>query len=126
MGLAAPKKPHRMSTENITKFNEALSNDPSLRAKVEAIRTEVSGDLAQKMAALSAEAGTPITADEFLEGVSSQSSEALSDEALEEVSGGTWRPTAGNITMSIFTLGIGCAAVAATSAVKGGADYCQL
>lgn len=110
-----------MSTENIAKFYQTLSTNPDLRAKVEAIRTESAQQLAERVAALSVEAGTPVAAAEFL-----STSDELSDEALEGVAGGTWRPTAGNITMSIFTLGIGCAAVATVSAVKGSADSCQL
>ncbi len=115
-----------MSTENITKFNEVLASDPDLQAKLRDIQQDVARDTAEKIAALSAEAGTPFSADEFLRGAVQGTGE-LSEEQLESVSGGWWNSSEANVMTSIITLGIGCAFIASASALFKGdkADDCQ-
>ncbi len=113
-----------MSTENITKFSEAVAASPELQAKVQSIQVAAARDTAEKMAALSTEAGAPLTAEDFI--TSAQAArEDLSDEQLEAVAGGTWRPSAGNITASIFTLGLLCALVVTVSEGIKNRDHCQ-
>jgi predicted ribosomally synthesized peptide with nif11-like leader len=114
-----------MSTENITKFSDAVTASPELQAKVQSIHVEATRAIAEKIAALSAEVGAPFTAEEFL--TSAQTAgEELSEEQLDEVAGGTWRPSAGNIAVSIFTLGLVCGLVATVSdGHKGHSDGCQ-
>lgn len=73
-----------MSTENIEKFTAALATNPTLSAKVQALRTEAA---AAGLAALSVEAGTPFTAEEYL-AILPPSNTELSEENLGSVTGG--------------------------------------
>lgn len=114
-----------MSTENITKFSEAVASDATLGAKIQAIQATAARDTAEKIAALSVEAGTPFTADKFLVNAASVSAE-LSDEDLEAVSGGAWKPSAANLAVSLFTAGIACAVFAAASAIIGKAHNTEV
>jgi predicted ribosomally synthesized peptide with nif11-like leader len=114
-----------MSAENYSKFVEAVAGDPELAAKVQAIHAATAREVAERLAALSAEAGTPISADEFLATASSQAEE-LSDDQLEAVAGGVWKANAGNIFTSVFSFGVMCAIVATTSAIVRTADDCQI
>lgn len=103
-----------MSTENITKFGEAVATSPELQAKVQSIHAAAAREVAEKIAALSAETDVPFTADDFF--ASTQSAqEELSEEQLDAVAGGAWEPNAGNICASIFTLGLFCAVPAIIS-----------
>lgn len=114
-----------MSTENLSKFNEAVAASPELQAKLQSIHADAARSAAEKIAALSEAAGTPFTTEEFLASANSAENE-LSEEQLEAVAGGVWQPTAGNICASIFTAGLLCAGWAANSARgKGSADACQ-
>ncbi len=90
-----------MSTENLSKFQAAVAQSPELQDKLRAIHGTVARQTSEKIAVLSAEAGTPIPAEEFL-----QNAAELSDEALESVAGG--RKVEENVAISIFTLGFGC------------------
>lgn len=76
-----------MSTENIEKFTAALATNPALSAKVQSLRTEAAQAAAEGLAALSVEAGTPFTAEEYLT-VFPPSNTELSEESLGSVSGG--------------------------------------
>lgn len=114
-----------MSTENITKFSEAVAANPELQEKVQSLQAAAARETAEKIAALSVEAGTPFSADEFLASAQSVQGE-LSEEQLEAVAGGAWRPSAGNIAASIFTLGLLCGLVATVSdGHSGHSDRCQ-
>jgi predicted ribosomally synthesized peptide with nif11-like leader len=108
-----------MSTENLTRFNNAVAADPALQAKVQSLNSEASRELAQRLAALSTEAGAPFTAEEFLDQATSQVS-ALTDEQLDAVAGGVNSAELGSIALSVFTLGIACAAFAIESQVRVG------
>jgi len=72
-----------MST-NIEAFNTKVQNSPELQQKVAALTQQIQQDLAEKLAALSQEAGTPFTSEEFL----STTRTELSDAELQGVSGG--------------------------------------
>lgn len=76
-----------MSTENIEKFTAALATNPALSAKVQALRTEAAEAAAAGLAALSVEAGTPFTAEEYL-AILPPSNTELSEENLGSVTGG--------------------------------------
>lgn len=71
-----------------TKFTEAVAANPALEAKVLAVQEETLTGLADKLAALSVEAGTPFTAAEYREYVAKQEEGELSEEALDAVAGG--------------------------------------
>ncbi len=113
-----------MSTENLTKFAEAVSADPALQANLQAIHAEAAREVAEKLAALSAEAGAPFTAGDFLETGRRQIAD-LSEADLEKVAGGIWEPSKENIAMSILSFGLGCAMAAGISALDGNVDRCQ-
>ena len=74
-----------MNTDNITAFLAKAQSDEALAAKVATIQSEAAASIAAALARLSQEAGTPFTAEEFL----AAQQAALSDEALEQVAGGT-------------------------------------
>jgi len=76
-----------MSTENIEKFTKSLATNPALATKVQALRTEAAQAAAAGLAALSIEAGTPFTAEEYLT-VFPPSNTELSEETLGSVAGG--------------------------------------
>lgn len=73
-----------MSTENITRFAKAVLADPKLAQKINVLRQEPSAP--EKIAALAAELGFPVTTEEVC--AYQASSPELSDEALENVAGG--------------------------------------
>jgi predicted ribosomally synthesized peptide with nif11-like leader len=73
-----------MSTDHIPAFHEKVQNDPVLQQKVAALHERVQRELADKLAALSQEAGTPFTSEEFLSAARAE----LSDAELQGVSGG--------------------------------------
>lgn len=77
-----------MSTENIAKFREMVASQPDLAAKINSLPPQSLPDLAATMAELSVEVQTPFTAEELLAKLSESNAE-LSDEALEQVAGGT-------------------------------------
>lgn len=116
-----------MSTENIAKFSEAAVANTELQAKIQTIHTDATRAAAGEIAALSVQAGTPFTAEEFLAHAAPVATE-LSDEQLESVAGGVWDPSFGNIAMSVLTAGVLCAVVAGVSAaIHGDSDHkkCQ-
>jgi len=106
-----------MSTENITKFSAAVSSSPEFQAKVRDLQTNTINKTAQNLAALSVETGFPFTAEEFLSSATSGAGE-ITDEQLNAVAGGM--SPKGAITLSVFTLGFGCAVAAIASQVEFG------
>jgi predicted ribosomally synthesized peptide with nif11-like leader len=72
-----------MST-NITAFHSKVQDSPELQQKVAAITRQLQQDLAGKLAALSQEAGTPFTSEEFLAATKAE----LSETELTGISGG--------------------------------------
>ena len=81
---------------------------------------------AEKLAKLSESAGTPFTAEEYLNSVA-ESSEEMSTEQLRSVAGGVSEPTLENILGFIVSFGVRCAAKAITSLItEGSADKCHI
>jgi predicted ribosomally synthesized peptide with nif11-like leader len=114
-----------MSKAKLQAFAEAVSKNEELQKRLQSIQVEAARSTAEQIANLSASAGTPFTAEEYLQSVA-ESSEEMSVEQLHTVAGGIWEPNAGNITVSIFSMGLFCALQAAASAIgKGDADKCQ-
>ncbi len=72
-----------MSTENLIAFQTRAATDVDLQQKVLAIHQNAARELAEKIAALSLEAGTPFTVEEFL------TPSELSDDQLDRVVGGS-------------------------------------
>ena len=73
-----------MSTPNLSDFLNLAMEDPALIERIVAIHAGNARRLAEALAALSQEAGTPFTAGEFL----AVEAQALSDAELEGVAGG--------------------------------------
>src|SRR5580704_8695397 len=104
-----------MSKEKLQAFAEAVSRSEELRKQYASIQVEMVRSTAEKLAKLSESAGTPFTAEEYLQAVA-ESSEQLSAEQLSRVAGGMgpsgpldWALT------SVMTLGIGCLIFGAVS-----------
>jgi hypothetical protein len=114
-----------MSKEKLQAFAEAVSKSEELQKRFASIQAEAARSTAEKLAKLSESAGTPFTAEEYLKSVA-EPSEEMSAEQLHGVAGGVWKPTADNIVFSIFTVGLGCGAIAAKSAIQGDVDKCQV
>jgi predicted ribosomally synthesized peptide with nif11-like leader len=113
-----------MPSENLTKFGEAVAASPELQSKVQSIHAEAAREAAQEIASLASAHGTPFTAEEFLEQTTSQVAD-LSDEQLDAVVGGAKNSESGRIALSIFSLGIACAALAIESQARfGSAEIC--
>ncbi len=74
-----------MSTENLAQFAAAAQANPALQAKIQAAQSSNASDIAEQLAALSIEAGFPITAEEFL---AAGSSDELTTDQLDHVAGG--------------------------------------
>jgi hypothetical protein len=68
---------------NLAKFQEVLSANPALKSRVEALRGENLVEAARQIAAISAEAGTPVSAEEVLAAAG-----AIPEEELAAGSGG--------------------------------------
>ena len=114
-----------MSKEKLQAFAEAVSKSEELQKRFASIQAEAARSTAEKLAKLSESAGTPFTAEEYLKSVA-EPSEEMSAEQLHGVAGGVWRPSAGNIIVSLIGLGVICGLQAALSAMtKGDADKCQ-
>jgi hypothetical protein len=115
-----------MSTEKLQAFAEAVGKSEELQKRVASIQAESARTTAEKLAKLSESAGTPFTAEEYLNSVL-ESSEEMSAQQLHSVAGGVWDPSVTNIMASIFSAGIVCGLFATASAVgKGDADQCQV
>jgi Nif11 domain len=113
-----------MSQEKLQAFAEAVSKSEELQKRFNSIQVEAARTTAEKLAKLSESAGTPFTAEEYLNSVV-ESSEEMSTEQLHGVAGGVWEPSLENIITSLIMLGAGCSVSAIISAVQGNADKCQ-
>jgi hypothetical protein len=97
-----------MSKEKLQAFAEAVSRSEELRKQYASIQVEMVRSTAEKLAKLSESAGTPFTAEEYLQAVA-DSSEEMSAEQLSRVAkGGVPTDPLYWGVMSIFTVGIGC------------------
>ena len=115
-----------MSTEKLQAFAEAVGKSEELQKRVASIQAESARTTAEKLAKLSESAGTPFTAEEYLNSVL-ESSEEMSAQQLHSVAGGVWEANFSNIFNSIMTAGIACGVRAAVSAgVHGDMDRCQM
>jgi predicted ribosomally synthesized peptide with nif11-like leader len=77
-----------MGKEKLQAFAEAVSRSEELQKQYTSIQAEIVRSTAEKLAKLSESAGTPFTAEEYLQAVA-DSSEELSTEQLQTVAGGT-------------------------------------
>jgi predicted ribosomally synthesized peptide with nif11-like leader len=90
-----------MSQEKLQAFAEAVNKSEELQKRVALIQMETLRSTAEKVAKLSENAGTPFTAEEYLNSVA-ESSEQLSTEQLRSVAGGgTFDEMFGNIMNSV-------------------------
>ena len=97
-----------MSQEKLQAFAEAVSKNQELQKRLVAIQMESARSTAEKIAELSESAGTPFTAEEYLQTVT-ESAKELSPEQLHSVAGGAlgdvdWEMVVG----SLMGLGVGC------------------
>lgn len=76
-------------SHTIATFIAKVENSPELQQKLETIEENLTKQRAESLASLSQEAGTPISAAEFLAAATSASRE-LDEAALEGVSGGAF------------------------------------
>lgn len=112
-----------MSQEKLQAFAEAVSKSEELQKRFASIQMETVRSTADKLAKLSESAGTPFTAEEYLQSVA-ESSEELSAEQLQTVSGGV---TIGEVIgLSIATLTLGCWAGAIATAADPANPRCQV
>lgn len=107
-----------MSKERLQAFAEAISKSEELQKRFVSIQVEAARSTAEQIAKLSERAGTPFTAEEYLQSVA-ESSEELSADQLQNVSGGAWG-IGEAIALSIITLGVACLTIGISSAVNGG------
>lgn len=115
-----------MTKEKFQAFAQAVSKSAKLQERLGSIQVETAKSTAEKIAKLSESAGTPFTAEEYLQALAESANE-LSESQLGTVAGGAWRPTSGNILASIFTAGLLCAVTATISAAGyQDADICQI
>ena len=110
-----------MSKEKLQAFAEAVSKSEELQKRFASIQMEAVRSTAEKMAKLSESAGTPFTAEEYLQSVR-ESSEELSAEQLQTVSGGLDKGqlVLWSVITLFFTAGAVCAIQAAASEVGQG------
>jgi hypothetical protein len=87
-----------MSKEKLQAFAEAVSKSKELQQQYNSILVESTKLTAEKLAKLSERAGTPFTAEEYLNSVA-ESSEEMSTEQLRSVAGGVREPNAGKAPM---------------------------
>ena len=76
-----------MSKEKLQAFAEAVSKSEELQKQYTSIQVETARSTAEKLARLSETAGTPFTAEEYLQAVA-ELSEQMSPEQLHTVAGG--------------------------------------
>lgn len=75
-----------MSQTNLPTFLEKVAESPELQEKLQDIKSQSRGSVETRLAALSSELGTPVTAEEFRD-LFNNSAE-LSEGALDGVTGG--------------------------------------
>ena len=109
--------------QKLQAFAEAVSKSEELQKRFNSIQVEAARSTAEKLAKLSESAGTPFTAEEYLQSVA-ESSEELSAEQLQTVSGGV--DIGDVIVVSITTLSSGCFAMAIYSATDPNNPKCQI
>lgn len=80
-----------MSKENLRAFAQAVAKSEELQKQLDSIQTETTRSTAEKLAKLSHSAGTPFTAEEYLQLVA-ESSEELSAAQLQNLAGGILKP----------------------------------
>jgi predicted ribosomally synthesized peptide with nif11-like leader len=80
-----------MSKEKLQAFAKAVSNSEELQKQYTSIQVETARSTAEKLARLSETAGTPFTAEEYLQAVA-ELSEQMSPEQLHTVAGGRQEP----------------------------------
>jgi predicted ribosomally synthesized peptide with nif11-like leader len=83
---------------SLDQFHAAVAADPVLQQKLRAILAAHQRQTAEQLAALSIEAGTPVTAEEILKDL--KADDDLSPDQLEAISGGTEPPE--RFPMKIF------------------------
>jgi predicted ribosomally synthesized peptide with nif11-like leader len=76
-----------MSKEKLQAFAKAVSNSEELQKQYTSIQVETARSTAEKLARLSETAGTPFTAEEYMQAVA-ESSQQMSPEQLQTVAGG--------------------------------------
>jgi Nif11 domain len=104
-----------MSKEKLQAFADALNKSEELRKQLTSIQVEVARSTAEKLAKLSEIAGTPFTAEEYLESIA-EASEELSQAQLQTVAGGV---TLGEIiAYSAASFGFGCLIVGLVSELQ--------
>jgi hypothetical protein len=104
-----------MSKEKLQAFAEAVSKSEELQKRFNSIQVEAARTTAEKLAKLSESAGTPFTAEEYLQSVA-ESSEEMSAEQLQSVAGGR---ESGWVMVSIITTWV-CVGNAIKSAAERG------
>jgi predicted ribosomally synthesized peptide with nif11-like leader len=114
-----------MSKEKLQAFAEAVSKSEELQKQLAEIQVKIAKSTAEKVAKLSESAGTPFTAEEYLQSVA-ESSEQMSNEQLQTVAGGWGNPASVGFAIgSIITLGIGCLLTAIASAQNPSEVACE-
>jgi predicted ribosomally synthesized peptide with nif11-like leader len=108
-----------MDKERLQTFAEAVSKNEELRKQFVSIQVEAARSTAEQIAKLSESAGTPFTAEEYLQSVA-DSSEELSADQLQNVAGGAPYGIAEAIALSVISLGVICLTIGIGSAVHGG------
>jgi len=77
-----------MSHSPIDVFTLEIGRRPELRRKIEALQNQPPQEIIAQLVALSAEAGTPVSADEWAKVLRFSSGSELPDEGLQSLSGG--------------------------------------
>lgn len=72
--------------KNLPAFTQQLRRNPELERKFDAITAHSKEELATALVALTVEAGTPVSVEEWTEALASEA--ALPDSNLEEITGG--------------------------------------
>jgi predicted ribosomally synthesized peptide with nif11-like leader len=98
-----------MSQEKLKAFAEAVSKSEELQKRFDLIQMEAVRSTAEKLAKLSESAGTPFTAEEYLQAMA-DSSEEMSAEQLSRVAGGGEGPRDATqwAIISAFSFGLAC------------------
>src|ERR1700746_2280984 len=78
-----------MSQKKLQAFAEAVSKSEERQKRFNSIQVEAARTTAEKLAKLSESAGTPFTAEEYLNSVA-ESSDEMSTEQLRSVAGGAY------------------------------------
>ena len=93
-----------MNKEKLQAFAEAVSRSEELQRQLASLQAEISRSTAEQMAKLSESAGTPFTAEEYLQSVA-ESAEEMSAVELQSVAGGA---SDSPVKQTIYTWEPGC------------------